>query len=168
MKNLVLIGMPGSGKTKIGRMLSARLKMPLVDTDELVSARAGKTIPELFTQLGEAGFRALETQAVREAAALDGAVIATGGGVVLREENMAALAETGIIFFRDRDPAAIAGEDHKGRPLIGEDREKVFRLYTERIELYRKYARYIISHTDTVAEAESQIAAIYLEEAPKA
>lgn len=168
MKNLVLIGMPGSGKTKIGRLLSERLGMPLVDTDELVSARAGRTIPELFSALGEAAFRDLETQAVKEAAGLPGAVIATGGGVVLRAENMTALASGGIIFFRDREPEAIAGEDHKGRPLIGGDRERVFQIYTQRIELYRKYAQYIISHTDTVAEAADQIAALYEKEAARA
>lgn len=160
--------MPGSGKTKIGALLSRQFGLPLVDTDELVEAGAGRTIPELFAARGEAYFRDLETAAVRRAAALDGAVIATGGGVVLREENMAALAETGVIFFRDRDPAAIAGENHQGRPLIGGDREKVFQIYTQRIELYKKYAQYTIEHTDTVAAAAEQIAAIYRKEAVQA
>jgi len=164
VKNLVLIGMPGSGKTKIGKLLAQRFSLPLVDTDALVEDRAGRTIPELFAAYGEAHFRELETAAVQEAAALDGAVIATGGGVVLREENMAALARTGVIFFRDREPEAIAGEDHGGRPLIGGDRERVFRLYEQRIHLYRKYAQHTISHTDTVAEAAEQIAVIFEKE----
>lgn len=164
MKNLVLIGMPGSGKTKMGRALSQRFHLPLVDTDQRVEALAGRTIPELFQEEGEAVFRRWETQAVREAAALSGAVIATGGGVVLREENMTALARTGVIFFRDRPPEAIAGEDHRGRPLIGEDRDRVFQLYRERLPLYERYAHFTIPPTDSWEEAAEQIAAIFEEE----
>lgn len=167
MKNLVLIGMPGSGKTKLGKLLSARFSLPLVDTDQLVESRAGETIPALFAAYGEAHFRDLETQAVRDAAALDGAVIATGGGVILREENMAALRATGLVFFRDRSPEAIAGEDHSHRPLLSDDRERVFRLYRERLPLYQKYAHHVIPHTDTLAEAEAMIAAIYEKEVPQ-
>lgn len=165
MKNLILIGMPGSGKTKLSRLLAQRLGMTAVDTDALVEAHAGRTIPELFGTYGEAHFRDLETAAVQEAAAMTAVVIATGGGVVLREENMAALAKTGVVFFRDRDPAAIAGENHAGRPLIGSDRERVFRLYRERLPLYQRYAHHIIPHTDTVQEAADLIAAIYEKEA---
>lgn len=168
MKNLVLIGMPGSGKTKIGRLLAERFGLPLVDTDEAVTARSGRSVPQLFEELGEAGFRDLESQAVAEAAALDGAVIATGGGVVLRRENMEALRATGVVFFRDRDVAAIAGEDHGGRPLLGSDREaaraRLLRLYEQRIGLYRRYAHHIIPHTDTYQEAEAMIAALFEKE----
>lgn len=162
--NLVLIGMPGSGKTKIGRVLSARFGLPLIDTDELVTARAGKSVSTLFAEEGEASFRDRETEAVKEAAALRGAVIATGGGVILRAENMAALRESGLVFFRDRDPKAIVGEDHSGRPLLKGDAERVFRLYEERIALYRQYADHIIPHTDTYEEAAEQIAAIFEKE----
>ena len=162
--NLVLIGMPGCGKTAVGALLSQRLGLPLLDTDAMVEETAGKSIPEIFAQAGEARFRDLETAAARAAAATDGAVIATGGGMVLRPENMEALSATGVIFFRDRSPEEIAGEDHAGRPLIGPDREKVFRLYTERIHLYRKYASYIISNTKTAEAAAKLIATIYLEE----
>ncbi len=165
MKNLVLIGMPGSGKTKMGRILAEKFSLPLVDTDQLVVERAGKTIPEIFGESGEQAFRDLETTAVQEAAALNGAVIATGGGVILREENMAALRQTGVVFFRDRAPAAIVGEDLTGRPLIGSDSERVYRLYRERLPLYQKYAHHIIPHTDTYEEAAAMIAGIYEQEA---
>ena len=97
-----------------------------------------------------------------------GAVIATGGGMVLREENMAALGKTGVIFFRDRPPEAIVGEDHKGRPLVGSDkaeaRERIFRLYEERIALYKRYAHHTILPTDTYQEAAEQIAALFEKE----
>ena len=161
--NLVLIGMPGSGKSTVGKILSRMLCMPLVDTDALVEQTAGKTIPELFAQEGEAAFRDRETAAVRQAAALDNTVIATGGGIVLRPENMEALAATGLVFFRDRDLEDILGEDHMGRPLVGRDPEKLRIIYTQRIELYRKYAQYIISNTKTAEEAAARIAALYRE-----
>ena len=163
-KNIVLIGMPGCGKTAVGRILAQLLDMPLVDTDQLVEQAAGATIPELFRREGEAAFRDMETAAARQAAALEGAVIATGGGMVLRAENMAALGETGVIFFRDRELEAIIGEDHSGRPLVGSQPDRLKKLYTERIELYRKYAKYTISHTDTARAAAEQIAALYQKE----
>lgn len=161
--NLVLIGMPGSGKSTVGKILSRMLCMPLVDTDALVEQTAGKTIPTLFAQEGEAAFRDRETAAARQAAALDNTVIATGGGIVLRPENMEALAATGMIFFRDRDLEDILGEDHMGRPLVGRDPEKLRILYIQRIELYRKYAQYVISNTKTAEEAAVRIAALYRE-----
>lgn len=165
--NLVLIGMPGSGKSTVGKILSQLLHMSLADTDDLVERSAGKTIPELFASEGEAAFRDRETAAAREAASLDGAVIATGGGIVLREENMRVLAATGLIFFRDRDLEDILGEDHMGRPLVGKDPEKLRVLYAQRIDLYRKYAQYTISHTKTAEEAAARIAALYKEACQK-
>lgn len=161
--NLVLIGMPGSGKSTVGKILSRMLCMPLVDTDALVEQAAGKTIPELFAQEGESAFRDRETAAARQAAELDNTVIATGGGIILRPENMAALAATGLIFFRDRDLEDIVGEDHMGRPLVGKDPDKLRILYTQRIDLYRKYAQYTISDTKTAEEAAARIAALYRE-----
>ncbi|EDM98988.1 shikimate kinase [Pseudoflavonifractor capillosus ATCC 29799] len=161
--NLVLIGMPGSGKSTVGKILSKMLCMPLVDTDALVEQTAGKTIPELFAQEGERAFRDRETAAARQAAELDNTVIATGGGIILRPENMEALAATGLIFFRDRDLEDIIGEDHMGRPLVGKDPDKLRILYTQRIDFYRKYAQYTISDTKTAEEAAARIAALYRE-----
>ena len=160
-KNIVLIGMPGCGKSAVGRCLSQLLKMPLVDTDQMVEETAGHTIPELFAQEGEGAFRDRETAAARTAAALEGTIIATGGGMILRPENMEALGRTGIIFFRDRALEAIIGEDHSGRPLVGSQPDKLRKLYAERIELYRKYAQYTISNTDTAEAAAEQIADLY-------
>ena len=172
MKNLVLIGMPGSGKTKMGKLLSQRFDLPLLDTDAMVVEETGMAISEIFERHGEAHFRDLETKAVRKAAQAGGAVIATGGGVVLRPENMAALARTGVIFFRDRPPEAIVGEDHKDRPLVGSDkdeaRKRIFDLYAQRIALYKRYAHHTIAPTDTYQEAADQIAALFEKEAMQA
>ncbi len=164
MKNLVLIGMPGCGKSSVGRLLARKLDLPMVDTDHLVEMEALQTVPAIFAAEGEAAFRQREHAAVLRAASLRGVIIATGGGVVLREDNMTALARTGILFFRDRDLSAILGEDHGGRPLVGSNKDRLLELYTQRISLYRKYAQYTISHTETAAQASEAIAALYLKE----
>jgi len=160
-KNIVLIGMPGCGKSSVGRELAARLHMMLVDTDQMVEQADGRTIPEIFAQDGEGGFRDKETAAAKQAASMTGVVIATGGGMVLRQENMAALAGTGIVFFRDRALADILGEDLSGRPLLSADKQRIYDLYEQRIHLYRSYAHHTVSDTNTAAEAAQRIAAIY-------
>jgi len=163
-KNIVLIGMPGCGKTAVGRELSAMLHMVLVDTDQLVEQKAGRTIPEIFAREGEKVFRDMETAAAKQAARMENVIIATGGGMVLREENMAALAGTGVVFFRDRALADILGEDLTDRPLLSGDKQRIYDLYDRRIHLYRRYAQHIVSDTNTAREAAARIAAIYEEE----
>ena len=160
-KNIVLIGMPGCGKSAVGRELAAVLHMVLVDTDQMVEQADGRTIPDIFAQEGEQSFRAKETAAAKQAARMRNVIIATGGGMVLREENMQALRESGIIFFRDRALADILGEDLTDRPLLSANAQRIYDLYDQRIHLYRKYADYTIANTDTAAEAAEQIAAIY-------
>lgn len=160
-KNIVLIGMPGCGKSAVGRELSAMLHMVLVDTDQMVEQADGRSIPDIFAQDGETAFRDKEAAAAKQAAAMRGAIIATGGGMVLREENMQALRENGVIFFRDRDLADILGEDLTDRPLLSADKQRIYDLYEQRIHLYRRYADHIISDTNTARQAASCIAALY-------
>lgn len=163
-RNIVLIGMPGCGKSAVGRELADMLDMTLVDTDRLVEQTDGRTIPEIFAREGEAAFRDKETAAAIQAARMTNVVIATGGGMVLREENMDALGKTGIIFFRDRALSDILGEDLSYRPLLSEDAKRIYDLYDQRIGLYRKYAHHVIWDTQTVEEAAQRIAAIYEQE----
>lgn len=160
-KNIVLIGMPGCGKTAVGKELSAMLHMVLVDTDRMVEQADGRTIPEIFARDGESVFRDKETAAAKQAASMTGVIIATGGGMVLREENMRALGERGVIFFRDRALSDILGEDLSDRPLLHADQQRIYDLYEQRIHLYRKYAHHTISNTNTAREAAEQIAAIW-------
>ena len=160
-KNIVLIGMPGCGKTAVGRELAGMLHMVLVDTDQMVEQVDGRTIPEIFAQEGESVFREKETAAAKQAASMTGVIIATGGGMVLREGNMQALRENGVVFFRDRDLSDVLGEDLSDRPLLSGDKQRIYDLYEQRIHLYRKYAHHTISDTNTAREAAERIAAIY-------
>ena len=98
MTNLVLVGMPGSGKTTVGQVLARLSGKPFVDLDGEIVKRAGKPIPEIFASEGEGAFRDLEARVVAEACAKSGQVIATGGGAVLREENRSAMRRTGRIY----------------------------------------------------------------------
>ena len=114
LTNIVLIGMPGSGKTTVGGELAALLGRELVDTDELVERNAGRSIPDIFAVSGEAAFRDLEQKAVFDAGSMQGKVIATGGGAVLRLENRLSLATNGFVVYLRRDTDRLARE---GRPL---------------------------------------------------
>ena len=112
--NIVLIGMPGSGKTTLGRALAKRLGLRFVDTDEEIAARAGKPPADIITERGETAFRRLESDVVFEIAKENGCVIATGGGSVLAEQNRDALRQNGPVLFVDRALSRLATE---GRPL---------------------------------------------------
>lgn len=139
--NIVLIGFMGTGKTAVGRMVAARLGRPFVDTDALIEARAGRSVPEIFTEEGEAAFRTLEAEVVAQAAAGGGSVIATGGGVVLSRDNMARLRRNGLIIALRADPKAILARVGRGadRPLLGDDpEERIRRLLQERSALYQE------------------------------
>ena len=136
-QNIVLIGMPGSGKTTLGQILARRLDRPLVDTDQAIVARAGMEITDIFASRGEAWFRDLETRVIREESRTGGKLIATGGGAVLREENLAALKQNGAVVFLDRPLEALLPT--ADRPLANSD-EKLRALYAARRPIYQKAA----------------------------
>ena len=102
-KNIVLIGMMGSGKTTVGRLLARRLGRELADTDALIEQRTGRSIPDIFARDGEPAFRALELELCRELSGRKGLVIACGGGLPMQEEAIAALKENGLVFWLDRE-----------------------------------------------------------------
>jgi len=121
-RHLVLVGLMGAGKTTVGAVCAARLDRPLVDTDELVVATAGSTIEEIFATGGEAGFRALEQQAVADACASpQPLVIACGGGVVLDPQNRNLLHNTGFVVWLRAEPSELASRvraEGRVRPLL--------------------------------------------------
>ena len=141
-ENIVLVGMPSSGKSTVGRIISERLGRELVDTDELIVKNVGRAIPEIFADEGEAKFRDYESEAVKEAAAVGGRIIATGGGAVLRDENIKALSMTGRIFFIDRPKGKLIPTSD--RP-ISQDRAAIEKRYSER---YPRYCAVADSHID--------------------
>ena len=155
-RNIVLIGMPGSGKSTVGRLLAKQLGRPFRDTDEEIVARAGKPIPEIFRDEGEGAFRDLESAVVADLSQYGGAVIATGGGAILRQENLDALRQNGALVLLDRPYEDLIPTSD--RPLANES-EKLRALYAVRDPLYRAAADLTVpvrgtpeNVTDTILE----------------
>lgn len=135
MQNIVIIGMPGSGKTAVSTMLAERLGRKIFDTDTIVSEKAGMTIPEIFAAQGEACFRKLETEATAEVGKLSGNIISTGGGVVTVADNYELLHQNGVIVWIERDTNKLARD---GRPIsLNSDLNE---LYAARFPLYECFA----------------------------
>lgn len=107
-KHLILVGLPGSGKSTVGKHLAELLSLPFTDLDEVIETEAGLEIPQFFVQKGEAAFRDAESAALRRAAAQPSQIIATGGGTILREENRLLMQQSGCVFFLDRSTDSIS------------------------------------------------------------
>ncbi len=146
-QNIVLIGMPGSGKSTVGRLLSESLGRDLVDTDDVITNKHG-VISDIFATYGESCFRDIESQAVKETAKQSGIIIATGGGAILREENVRALKQNGVIFFLNRSLDDIMPTSD--RPLSS-DREALEKRFNERYNKYKSACDFEII-SDTTAE----------------
>jgi shikimate kinase len=146
--SLILVGMMGAGKTTVGRLLARRLKRSFYDSDEEIERRCGVRITVIFDIEGEAGFRARETQVIAEFCALDNAVLATGGGAVLAEENRRAIAARGIVvYLHARPPHLWQRVRHdRNRPLLAtaDSQKKLEQLYAERDPLYREVADLVV------------------------
>ena len=147
MGDLILIGLPASGKTTTGRTLAQRLDMPFLDCDEAIEATAGCSVSDIFARRGEAYFRELEHQTLETLCRKEGCVIATGGGAVLREQNMELLKQSGVVYYLDRPVERIAGDIRLStRPLLKQGKERLYQLYRERAELYENAADEIVSN----------------------
>lgn len=156
MKNIVLIGMPASGKTTVSEMLSEISGMEKYDTDAYLEEKEHRLIKEIFSEFGEEYFRDLEEKYTCELSRKNGVLISTGGGVIKREVNINNLKNNGIIIFLDRSPLEISKEDHTLRPLL-QDKANIEKLYSERYHLYEKYADYIIKNDGTPEQAVESI-----------
>lgn len=138
MRNLYITGMMGSGKTSLGKAIAHATKLPFVDLDDEIVKREGRSIPEIFAEAGEEGFRACETEALRAVSEGELQVVACGGGTVLRKENISIMRATGMILFNDRPLDHILSDiTYEGRPVITGGEEKLRRVYAERYEIYR-------------------------------
>ena len=142
VKPILLIGMMGCGKSTLGRMLAKRLGRAFIDLDGEIEQREGRSIPDIFAAEGDAGFRKYETAALLDALCADDAVIATGGGIVTREENIAAMREKGLVVWLCRPLEEIIADVRQDtRPnLAGNKEERMRTLYAQREALYQKAA----------------------------
>jgi shikimate dehydrogenase len=150
----VLIGMPGSGKSTVSTALQRLTGRPAVDTDALIEEKAGKTIPEIFREDGEKHFRDLESEVIAEVSVRGGQIIATGGGAVLREENVRALKRNGRLVLLERPAEELIPT--ADRPLA-DTQEKMDRLRREREPVYRAAADCTVRLRGTPEEAAREM-----------
>lgn len=153
-ENIVLIGMPGCGKSTIGAKLARLIARPLFDTDDMVMELAGMSIEEIFATQGETAFREWERQAVAQAAANCGAIIATGGGTVLKEENCRVLSQNGRFYFIERSLDKLPPA---GRPLS----INLPALYAKRLPIYQYLAAATINNDSTIEQAAQRLLAVH-------
>lgn len=158
MENIILIGMPGSGKTTVGMLLAEKTGHTFVDADDEIVKAAGKSIPEIFAQDGEDAFRALETQVLRQLGKKPGQIIATGGGCVTRAENYDLLHQNGKVFCLERVLDRLATD---GRPLS--QATKLEEMYRQRKPLYEHFADYHVSNNGSAEETANAILTLWEE-----
>lgn len=152
LKNIVLIGMPGCGKSTAGRLLAEKLSRGFIDTDEIIVRNSEMPIPEIFSLYGENEFRKRENEAAKEAGKASGSVIATGGGIITREENYYPLHQNSYIIWLQRDTALLPVA---GRPISqGNDLNE---LYKKRAPLYEKFADISVEVSENADETVRKI-----------
>lgn len=158
---IVLIGAMGSGKSAIGAALAHKLGRTFLDTDQIVEARAGRSVQEIFDGDGERAFRALEAEAVKEAAGHPGAVVACGGGAVLDAGNVEALRSAGVVIYLRVDPplASTRIGTGEGRPLLkdGGVESRLAELIATRAPAYEAAADLIVDANKDVDETLGEI-----------
>lgn len=156
MKNIVLVGMPGCGKSTVGKALASRLSRPFFDADAEIVQRAGKSIPEIFKESGEAGFRRLETEVLFDLCRQSGAVIATGGGGVTVPENHDILRQNSLVVFINRDVAVLPID---GRPLS--QTNSLSEMFAHRLPLYRSVCDFEADGNGSIQTVTDRILEVY-------
>ena len=171
MRNIILVGFMGSGKTTIAMKLSHLLKMNYVSTDDLIEKKEKATINEIFTKKGEDYFRSVESEVVREACAMENVVIDTGGGVVLKDDNWANMKSSGVVI------CLTAGEEtllkrtqkYKHRPLLNveDPKQKIRGMLAKRAPFYARADHCVDTGELTVKQAVDRIVGIAGKEVSK-
>ncbi|NMB37502.1 MAG: shikimate dehydrogenase [Bacteroidales bacterium] len=154
-ENIVLTGMPSSGKSVIGALLAERLGRELFDTDKMIEEQTGSDIRTIFQEKGEKRFRELEREVVKELSLLQGVVISTGGGCVIDPLNIHRLKRNGRIYLLEREPNLLVSS--MDRPLAS-DREKLFNLYVERRTIYHDTADAVVDNNARLEDAVERVA----------
>ena len=158
-ENIVLIGMPSSGKSTVGKALSEKLGRPFIDTDSVIEENEGISIPQIIKTSGEEVFRKIETEAVFEVSKKTGVIIATGGGVPLKKENIRSLSENGRVYFIDRPLSSLLPTED--RPLTS-TREALEKKFQERYDIYKASADVRIDADCSVDEVLDKILGEFL------
>ncbi len=149
MRNVYLIGMPGAGKTNIGRLLAKEVRRRFIDTDRQIALTAGKAVADIFAERGEEGFRQIEHDVLRQIAGRKNRIVATGGGIVLNRENIRLMRKSGRVIWLKRPLEDILASPRiKKRPLLAADPNRIYTLYAEREALYRKAAHFEIDNIE--------------------
>ena len=154
--NIILVGMPGCGKSTVASLIAKATGRELIDTDALIVENEGRSIPDIFAKDGEDYFRICEHRAAESAGKMSGKIIATGGGIVTREENLDALRQNGKIFFIERDISLLSRD---GRPLsISADLNE---MHAKRLPMYQKFADFTVKNASEVSLCADEIIRIF-------
>ncbi|WP_368488613.1 shikimate kinase [Clostridium sp. BJN0013] len=161
IKNIVIIGMPGCGKTTIGKLISSKLNKKFVDLDDYIVDKAECTIPEIF-QKGEEHFRNIESEVVGEVSMEEDMVISTGGGVIKRQKNIVNLKKNGVVFFVDRPLENIVNDvDISTRPLLKNGTGEIEKLFKDRYEIYNSCCDFSVDNICDIEKVADDIVEIY-------
>ena len=158
LKNIVLVGMPGSGKSTVAKLLSKKLGMPVIDTDLLIEKSENRSIPEIFSTDGEEYFRKVEKEIISKISLERGKIISTGGGVVLDKENSLSLKRNGVVYYLDRELDKLA---KRNRPISIKD--GVETLYQKRKDFYAYATDKKIDNNGQIEQTVNQIIGDYLQ-----
>lgn len=162
LTNIVLIGMPGCGKTELGKLIASKLGRDHYDVDQLAVEMAGMSIPELFRQQGEAAFRSLESRVIEDTGKHRGIVLSTGGGSLLARRNYWPLKQNSIIVFIER---ALSNLPSEGRPLSAGGLEVLSKMYKERLPYYQRNSDYCVENQGTLEQTAEEIMEVLYETA---
>jgi len=148
-RHIFIIGMPGSGKSSLGRKVSSILRLPYIDTDQRISEAVGCTIPEIFEKYGEQAFRHAETNMLIQLTREQPGIVSTGGGMIMRDENRQIMRNHGVILLIDRPLEDIMSDIKLDRrPMLAQKGlSEVERLYHERIDTYRASADAVLDNS---------------------
>jgi shikimate kinase len=169
IKNIVLVGFMGTGKTTVGAKLTETLQMELIDTDDIIEADSGMVISQIITEMGGEHFRDLECKAVEKACKLNHHIISTGGGVMVREANIRNLRSTGVLFCLNAAPEVIwqrvSHETHRPMLQVEDPLSRIREMLIERKPLYDKADYKIDTSQLTIEQVAEKIAELFRREA---